>query len=275
MSFYWYAINDNEKHVGKTTVKGTILKAGRLLVRQLDTAHGAADAFWSFFSGLNWFEVSLKFGGASSRVSLALILPWLVHLGVGFNVPRRWLNGWVMFDYDRVFSLKLGYIGHILDLAFFYNEWAESGGMLSYYAGQKPRQHTPLELLRGWTLRVEVPPVLDWIFGRIQHVRDELERHDVKVPMDGREYPAIVVVEHRYRTRPRWPFAFGHSYGSWIDVENPPRFAGKGESSHDCGDDGIWGMGSRETRPASVVGQYVKRVLENRERYGMPSELRA
>jgi len=65
------------------------------------------------------------------------------------------------------------------------------------------------------------------------------------------------------------------SVSSNLEVPQPPQFSGKGESSWDCGDDGIYGMGSRETSPAKTVGEYIKRVLENRERYGMPSELRA
>lgn len=272
---YFYVLNDNEKRVGKTVVKGSPLKEGRAFLRRSHTAAGIAEAWWAFFRGFNYFEVGLKIGGEGSRVSASLVIPWLVYLGVGVTVPRRWLNGWVMWGYDRVFSLKIGYIGHVLDLAFFYNEWAESGGMLSYYANEKPCRFSKLELWRGWTLTLRVPPVLDWILGRVEHHCEKMETHAVKVPMDGREYPAVVSIEHRYRTRPRWPFAFGHRYGSEISVENPPQFAGKGESSWDCGDDGIWSMGSNETRPASVVGQYIKRVLENRERYGLPSGLRS
>lgn len=269
---HWFVCNDNDKrHVAGQTIRGSAARAGRFFFYGDHPALPALKAWWHFFGRLNWFEIELKFGGDDSLVSLSMVLPWLAHIGFGVRVPRRWLSWW-MLD-DRVFALKLGYIGDPAWILIAFNEWGDDCGMLDYYRRQVPRKHTDLQLWRGYEIKLKWPPVLDWIFGREKRREEILATHDVKVPMDGRDHAAVVKVSHTYSVRPRWPWRFRHSYGSWIDVENPPRFAGKGENSYDCGDDAIWGMGSRETSPASIVGEYVKRVMEYRERYGMPSEL--
>lgn len=270
---HWFTCNDNERGVGRrSSVKGSIWRAGRFFL--YGERQPRLKAWWHFFvPSFNYLELSLKFGGESSMVSAQLVLPWLAFLGVGIGVPRRWLSGW-MYE-DRVFALKLGYIGDIAWIQIAHNEHAIYCGMLDYYSRMNNPGYTKAQLWPGYQIKLRWPRVLDWTLGREQRHEEVLETHEVKVPMDGREYPATVKVSRHYSTRARWPWRFRESYGSWIDVPNPPRFAGKGENSYDCGDDGIWGKGSRETQPAAVVGDYIKAVLTSRERYGMPSEMRA
>jgi hypothetical protein len=52
---------------------------------------------------------------------------------------------------------------------------------------------------------------------------------------------------------------------------DPPQFAGKGENSWDCDDDGIYGCTYETGNWAEAVRRYVAEVESYRERYGQPS----
>lgn len=56
-----------------------------------------------------------------------------------------------------------------------------------------------------------------------------------------------------------------------IAVEGGIPCQGKGENSYDCGMDGVFGTGGPTLQEA--IGNYVKAVLRNRERYGGPHDL--
>lgn len=95
------------------------------------------------------------------------------------------------------------------------------------------------------------------------------------IPMPDRDYTARIRFERREWKRPRWPRVLVRE-GWEIDfspsegTDHPPAFAGKGENSWDCDDDGFYGVGvsSRET----AADEYRARVMEQRARYGEPSK---
>lgn len=261
---HWFVCNDARKTVRGVDMGGSALRAGRFFLYAKSAPR--LKAFWSFFHSLNCLEVALKFGGEDSAVGFSLILPRLAHLGVGFSVPRRWLSWW-MTD-DRVFAVKVGYVSSIVRLLIAHADWAEDCGMTSYYRSQCPGRYTDLQLWPGYELVLRWPPVLRWLFGKATTEKEILETKGVGFEMDGQRYEATWSLERWSTSRPYWPWPYRVRISSYIDVPKPPRFAGKGESAHDCGDDAIYGMGSRETSPAKAVGEYIKRVLEYRERYG-------
>ena len=264
---HWFVCNDAEKRVRGERIGGIALRAGRLFV------HGkrrtAFKAFWSFWNNLNWVELEVRLGGEDGMFVAALILPRLAHVGFGFCLPRRWLSWWMIED--RVSSVSFGYAGSMARLQIAHAEWAEDCGMTDYYRKQVPRQYSSLQLWPGleWTLR---PDVARWIFGRVEYHCREIERKPVGFDLDGKKYEATWKLERRSRTRSRWPWEYSVRYSSNIEIEDPPRVSGKGENSWDCGDDAIYGFGSASLSPASAVGEYVKAVLENRERYGPPMD---
>lgn len=54
-----------------------------------------------------------------------------------------------------------------------------------------------------------------------------------------------------------------------ISLDNPPKFSGKGENAHDCGDDGIYGCAcDGNLSIAEAIAHYIKLVERNRQRYG-------
>lgn len=264
---HWFACNDAERRVGGVKVGGSLLRAGRAFLYSGGSARVRAG--WSFFTNLNWLEVSVRLA-LEDGITLNLIVPWLAHLYVGGSLPRRWLDPW-MVD-DRVFSLKLGYIGDVTDVSVAWARWAEDCGMTDYYRRQVPRTYTDAQLWRGWSWRLRRPPLLRWLLGREKHEVTVLDVRPVAVEMDGRRYAGTWKLERYSTTRPRWPRPYRVRFSSHVVMADPPRFAGKGENSWDQGDDGIFGMGSRELTPAGAVGDYVKAVLKNREHYGMPRE---
>lgn len=267
---HWFVCNDARREVKGVNLGGSAIRDGRFFFYGKRNKLLTAD--WSFFSSLNWLELCLRFGGEDSLIRLSLILPRLAYLGVGVGVPRGWLAPWMIED--RVFRIDFGYVNTIMRLYFAWAEWAEDCGMTDYYRRQVPRKHTALQLWPGWQFALRFPPLLTWIFGREEREKRILDTKPVSFEMDGRKYEGTWTLELWESTRTRWPWSYKRSVSSNLEVPNPPMFAGKGENSWDCGDDAIYGMGSREITPAKTVGDYIKRVLEYRERYGAASDAR-
>jgi hypothetical protein len=269
---HWFVCNDAKKTVRGHEIGGSALREGRFYLYA--TGRGPLfRAHWSFWNNLRWFEAAIHVGGEDSLIRFQLLFPALAFVGVGFGVPRSWLSWWMIED--RVFALKVGYVNSILRLLIAHADWAEDCGMTSYYRTQKPRKYTDLQLWPGLELTLRWPPVVRWIFGKEMREKEVLETKPIAFEMDGRRYDGTWTLERWHSERPFWPWEYRVSYASNIEVPHPPMFSGKGENSWDCGDDAIYGMGSRELTPAKAVGEYIKRVLEYRERYGMPSEVTA
>lgn len=262
-----FVCNDARKTVRGVDLGGSAFRSGRFFL--YGASRPRIRAHWDFWHNLNWLEAYLRIGGEDPFVSFGLILPRLAYLSFGFAVPTRWLSLWM--TEDRVFALKFGYVSSIVRAYFAYAQHAEDCGMTDYYRRQEPRRYTNLQLWPGWEFVLRFPPVLRWLFGREHREKTIIETKPIVVELDGRRYEGTWSLEHWQTTRDRWPWPYAVWVGSDIRMPHPPQFAGKGENSWDCGDDGIYGMGSRATSPAEAVGEYVKAVLQSRERYGMPS----
>lgn len=267
---YWFICNDASRRISGVEVGGSAIRNGRFFL--YGNHHPVIKAHWSFWNTLNWLEVYCRFGGEDPLSSFGLILPRLAYLSLGIGVPNRWLSWWMIED--RVFALKIGYVSSIARVLIAHADWAEDCGMTDYYRAQKPRKYTDLQLWPGWKMTVRFPPLARWLFGKEKTESRILDTKPVVIELDGQRYEGAWKLEQWQTTRERWPWAYRKRLSSWLDVPRPPQFAGKGENSWDCGDDAIYGMGTRETTPAGAIGEYVKSVLRNRERYGMPSELR-
>lgn len=121
----------------------------------------------------------------------------------------------------------------------------------------------------------------DWkrfLMGRMIFDHEILtDWQDVQVALPEATYPAKVRIERRTWRRSRWP---GRRVKTTADIrsERGIPVPGKGENSWDAGEDAIMALGSSEPTAAAAVAQYVKTVLETRERYGgsidwQPSEV--
>lgn len=110
---------------------------------------------------------------------------------------------------------------------------------------------------------------LDTFFGKKVHSKEVLSEHDVLIPMPEGPYPATVVLERRTWRRPRWPWwpALVVLEGADISIPVGIPFEGKGENSWDCGEDGLWDLGSGSKTVAGAIADTVRAVLEHRSRY--------
>ena len=92
----------------------------------------------------------------------------------------------------------------------------------------------------------------------------------VVIPMPEGIYHGTAKIELATWKRPLW-FAKTQISTS-IDCPKGIPFAGKGENSWDCGDDGLFGWGAEGDVVEHAIAHGVEIVLTNRRRYGMPSD---
>lgn len=262
---HWFTCNDTRRWPDGQ--QGSLARAGRLYVYG-GLSRVLLRAFWSFWHPLRWIELEVRVDEEDALASISVILPWLAHLGIGVPLPRRLVGATVMGD--RTFGVKFGYVGSIVEVDVAYAQWGHDTGMLDYYRRKPGGTYSGAQLWPGWRLVVKRPP-LRWLLGRASYCQEVVNKKPVAVSLDGKVFEAHWRLERHWRERPRWPWRYGVRYASWLEVKDPPRFAGKGENSWDCDDDAIYGMGSSELTAAGAIGEYVKAVLKNRERYGMPS----
>lgn len=120
-----------------------------------------------------------------------------------------------------------------------------------------------------WWVRGISLNIPDLVLGRTGHSSEELAKVPVQIPMPEGAYYGVATVERHTWKRPRW---FAHSrLSTRVDVPKGIPFAGKGENSWDCGDDGLFGA-SAEGGVEAGVAHFRESVESSRRRYGMPSE---
>lgn len=270
LRWYAHAVNDNDRKGGG---QGALWKAGRWIVV---TRKGYKDVL-----RIEWhhgrkakpeLDLLLRFGPSSARLHVGILGLASWWLTVGF---KQGLLAPLMIE-ERQFGIRLGYIGYLawIDIAF--DDQSDATGMMAYYRRKKEQGETlyfggnRVQLTQGLRVKIRLR-LRDWTLGRKQYEKTELRREDVAIPLDEREYAGVWTLTREIWKRPRWPFVSHERVGSWIEVEHPPAFAGKGENSWDCGDDAIFGSGSSALTPAGAIGDYVKSVLTYRERYGQAS----
>jgi hypothetical protein len=119
-----------------------------------------------------------------------------------------------------------------------------------------------------WWIRVLSIDLKDLVLGRLTYKAEELALVPCQVPMPEGNYPAVAKVQRVTRGRTRW---FKRT-GQEVDLSIPKGipFAGKGENSWDCGDDGLFGLSGNSIDDAIRRAQ--ASVTERRQRYGHASD---
>lgn len=107
------------------------------------------------------------------------------------------------------------------------------------------------------------------VLGRTHYHKRELQSREIQIPMPEGNYPAIATLTENTWKRRRW-FADTRLF---VDVSIPRGipFAGKGENSWDCDDDGLFGYSSEGPSFEKAIAKGVESVLESRRKYGQPS----
>lgn len=120
-----------------------------------------------------------------------------------------------------------------------------------------------------WWIRGVNLNVRDLVLGRACYSVEDLACVPVQISMPEGVYHGVATVRRQTWKRPRW-FA-DTRLSTNIDVPKGIPFAGKGENSWDCGDDGLFGCGA-EGGVENAVRHFREQVLQSRKRHGMPSE---
>lgn len=117
--------------------------------------------------------------------------------------------------------------------------------------------------IRGLSLNLK-----DIVLGRITYEAEELAMVPCAVTMPEGTYPAIAKVQRVTRGRTRW---FKRT-AQEVDLSIPKGipFAGKGENSWDCGDDGLFGIGGDSIDDA--IRRAREAVHKSRQKYGHASD---
>lgn len=209
---------------------------------------------WCIPTGSRW---SITFGGGDSSRDLMFCasVPWLLTFYVTFKdvLPKDWIK----WDFDRGGDRQIGCYFH--EWTFHYDIWV---GTMASWSRTAP-------WCRWW--RQGSIDFADLVLGRRRHQLEVLQQGiPVVIPMPEGVYHGIAKIERRTWKRPRW-FAFSR-VSTVIDCPKGIPFAGKGENSWDCGDDGLFGWGAEGRSLAKAICHGVEIVLESRKRYGMPSE---
>lgn len=198
--------------------------------------------------------VTLGDGDCGRDVLLYGTVPFLgtVYLGVS-DVFRPYCFG---SDIDR---------GSDRDISVSISEWTIRW---SFWVGTMASWSRRYPWCRWWRQgHVELANVL----GRRRHSVEVLAEHiPVRIDMPEGSYVGEARFERRTWKRALW---FRETQEStWIDVPKGIPFAGKGENSWDCGDDGLYGCGIDGLSVERACEHFAAQVLRNRKRYGMPSD---
>lgn len=105
----------------------------------------------------------------------------------------------------------------------------------------------------------------DFFLGRTKHKEVLIETKDIKIPMPEGLYQAIAKMSESTWKRPRW-FALKRTT-IWVDIKKGIPHQGKGESSYDCGEDGLFGCGVEGRSYEKAIAHVVETVLKSRRKY--------
>lgn len=109
------------------------------------------------------------------------------------------------------------------------------------------------------------------LLGRQQYTNEVIKADmPIQIPMPEGIYQAVAKYERSSWKRPLW-FHLTRLYTT-VDVPKGIPFAGKGENSWDCGDDGLYGYSVEGHDLEKAIGHGVESVLKSRRKYGRPSD---
>lgn len=236
-----------------------------------------------------WFSVGLAVGGEDKGIMGSVrLLGSGLYLGLTDIIPRRAVKAigeWAKRNAsDNYHQYDLDFIyGHTRNIRF------EIGQSLDLTLWHTDMSWAPLDranwpwLTNGWTFSWNW---FDFIFGANRYEERPLYTSDTSPEgvkdspvsfqfdaQDGRgllPYDAKVTI-----VQARWPrrfWGYGWKYRATIEVENPPKYAGKGENAHDLDDNATYSVswGAEDTCPthALMVTRYIESVNKSIAKYG-------
>lgn len=219
--------------------------------------------------GGNYAEFEVALGGEDNMLQCGVRLPILGCCYVGVRVPRKLTDGWIY--QRREWTLKLGYIGHWVDVLIAYDDSARD--MADYYRRARERGEDVMWSKKatwpGIHLKLD-PRIRDRIFGRHTRLTEEVVKDDEPcvVPMPEGNYPATAKVTKEVRGRKRWKPGQRTVHYVHLTVEGGIPIPGKGENSYDCEDDAIYGSGADGQSVGAACAKLAASAMRQRERHG-------
>jgi hypothetical protein len=215
---------------------------------------GALEIEWSTPAGHNGWGLTFGGGDAGRDLGFTFAIPWLLSLHVTLDdVFPMYAFG---TDFDR---------GHDRQISCYFYEWTFRW---SIWVGSMASWSRDYPWCRWW--RQGHVDFKDLALGKTAHELVVLkEGITLRIPLPEGTYSAVAKIERRTWKRPRW-FAMVRYYVA-VDVPKGLPFAGKGENSWDCGDDGLFGYAVEGTSLEHAIAHGVESVLTSRRRYGHAS----
>lgn len=268
-----WAINDNDKAGGR---QGSIIRTGRFALYR-EGLGTFLKGWWHFGwkrSPFRYVGFGVELGGEDNMLQFRVTLV-VVAGAIGVRVPSWLTRKWV-YQRRELVALSVGRWGSIIEASFMHDD--DMDDMLDYYRRKREKEGlgewmTRAMLWNGLHVRLRLR-LRDLLLGRRKYTSEVVEERDVEIPMPDANYHAVWRHHRDTWKRPRWPWPMVRD-SSEIEIPRGypvPAFAGKGENSWDCDDDGFFSSRGPYRSPAESVGEYVKSVLRQRERHGSPRE---
>lgn len=122
-----------------------------------------------------------------------------------------------------------------------------------------------------WWIRGFSIDLKDLALGRARYDTETLkEGIPILIPLPEGCYNATAKIVKSTWKRPRW-FTYTR-ISTNVEIPKGLPFAGKGENSWDCGDDGLFGYGVDGTSLEHAIAHGVESVLKSRRKYGHASD---
>lgn len=250
---HWQNLNDNER--GKP--KGVPYE-GRcwLWFRGFGERDRNIGFSWNFWHP-HWlfnFHVAFK---DESDVQFGLGLwPVSFHLSFENFFPRRFKDWWhAKYEYSgrEVWIYATRDESITGGVNFCWNFWRDPDGG---------------SMKKTWREKIVTFPdvILSPLFGRIKHSEETLEDKDITIPMPEGMYEGKAKLSRSTWKRPRLPFTSHVRHGAWVDIPIGIPYEGKGENSWDCGEDGIFGIGTDKPSYPALIARVVEHVLSQRKK---------
>lgn len=208
---------------------------------------------WHAPRGAHW-GITLGAGDGGRDLQVTFSVPFLLTLYITVeDVFKLYAFG---TEFDRGHDRQIGF--YFFENAFWYHIWV--GTMASW-----SRDYPWCRWWRQGSFHFAS------LLGKQTHTLEVLrEGIPLAIPMPEGVYHATAKIQRRTWKRRFW---LAHSrVETQVDVPKGIPFAGKGENSWDCGDDGLFGYGVNSDSLEHAVAHGVESVLISRRRYGLPSQ---
>lgn len=217
-------------------------------------------AQWLLLKRQHSIGASVNVGGGDGDrdIDLSIRIPGFgLYLSAEDVLPRRWQ----FFNPGQKYpsSRELGITWH--NQAFWIALWRDPDeawgrGGPPFWKDARSRQR-----------HIVIHP-LDILLGDMRCTTEQLGEQAAEVGLPEGTYPVRVRIERRTWTRPRWPWGAKTRITATVESEQGLPIPGKGENSHDCGDDAYYSIGTPAATIEDAVNAAAASVLETRRRYG-------